>query len=162
MLLILYLPTLFVTKPTEPTFLSVQQAATHISVSFMTELAGTPTFVPLSNEDGISLQERYLNEFETELGFLHPVLEETVVSLVQGIKSEIQLMNQRHVVGNPIPENIIHSIHRTTFEGIEYIALVTLRWTNGTLNQQGIIFSATNDSVILLAQVDECRWIEDF
>jgi hypothetical protein len=155
MLLILYMPTLLV--PTQ--LISVQQTATYISTSL---IAQTPTFTPISIEDEVNLRERYLSEFETGLGFAHPVLEETINGLIQGLKTEVQLINQRGYGDNPIPENIIYSIDRTSFAGTEYIALVTWHWGDGMISLQGLIFGATIDSVELFARTPETTWLEGF
>ena len=127
MLLVLYVPSLFPPPPPIPE-LFYQLTATQLVASATgharTQMAGTPSPEPiptLSAEDEANLRNQYLNELETELGFLHPVLEDAIDSYVNSIRYELDATG---VLSTNTPDSIIEDMDRTTFENVEYAAVV--------------------------------------
>jgi hypothetical protein len=157
MFLLLYVPTLAPSLPptqTPDSFMmtATQLIATASEAAIMTQQVITPV-ATLSNESETTLRAKFLSELETQLGFLHPTLEEIVGQYIDSIRYEIERHNETGSGATEIPENIIQDIDRTTFENIQYVAVVVpFARTEGAT--RGFIFRIENNTLEVLAQTD--------
>jgi hypothetical protein len=126
----------------------------------------TPTvpfdFMPtLSPEDEVVLRNQYLNELETELGFLHPALEEIIDDLLASIARDINHHNYMRVVYDGHPDSVIQDLDSITVDGHNYIAVVIHSRIEGD-NTSGFIFRVGANSAELLAQSNYHVVLEPF
>jgi hypothetical protein len=168
MFLLLYVPTLAPPPPTPNPFqLTATRLIATATEGEMTRIATTAipssTFaIPtLSTEDETVLREQFLNELETELGFLHPDLEGTVDRYIDSMRYEIERHNESGFGATNIPENFIQDMDRTTFENVEYVAVV-IPFDNAVAATYGFIFRFENGKPEFLARTDVGITLERF
>lgn len=170
MVLVLYVPTLLPPPPTPDAFqLTTTELIRTATEGLMTDIASTPLILTpifevmptLSPEDETVLRERYLNELRTELGFLHPVLEEKVGWYISSIRHEIEYHNETGYGATNIPDKFIQDMDRTTFENVEYVAVI-IPFHRGVGATQGFFFRVIGGSAELLAQTDLAVNLEGF
>jgi hypothetical protein len=153
MFLLLYVPTLVPQPPMpDPFQMTATQLITTATEGAMTRIAGTP-FPTLSVEEVSDLRERFLSELETELGFIHPIFEETVDTLI-GFITQAILSKNEHGFDFEMPDNFIYAIERTTVDSTEYVAIALQYNVIDNIRYKGLIFRVDNGSPELLAQRD--------
>lgn len=118
---IVFIPVTLTPDPLALTATAIVARATQMAAGTIT----TPTPIPtLSSMEAETFRKHWLKNLEDEIGFIHPVLEETVDEITESLNSNLDIINYTGYGFNPLSHNILRDVKKTIFEEREYVAVV--------------------------------------